>query len=109
LLAPNGGSIQVTANQSDDAKNIQAIRTHMQHIAAAFSAGDFSTPHFVHGEEVPGTKQMKQLGQQISYKAEELPAGARVVISTDSPQALKAVQEFLRYQIHEHRTGDPVN
>lgn len=30
-----------------------------------------------------------------------------LVITTANPKALKAIHEFLRFQIEDHRTGDP--
>jgi enoyl-[acyl-carrier-protein] reductase (NADH) len=33
--------------------------------------------------------------------------GAKVMIETNNPKALKAVHDFLRFQIAEHQTGDP--
>ena len=49
---------------------------------------------------------MKQRSDKISYKFEETPAGGRVVIVTTDPRALRAVREFLLFQIAEHKTGD---
>jgi hypothetical protein len=49
---------------------------------------------------------MKRLRDETTYKFEETPAGACVVITTADPQALIAVRQFLRFQIAEHRTGD---
>ena len=34
--------------------------------------------------------------------------GGRVRLRTSNPEALAAIHEFLRFQIEEHRTGDPV-
>jgi len=39
---------------------------------------------------------MKRLRDKSTYKFEEIPAGARVVITTADPQALVAVRQFLR-------------
>ena len=36
-------------------------------------------------------------------------SGGRVVIRTADRQAKAAIQEFLRYQIREHATGDPLS
>ena len=49
---------------------------------------------------------MKQLKAAISYKYEEVERGGRVLISSDDPQAIAAIQSFLRFQITEHKTGD---
>ena len=43
----------------------------------------------------------------ITWRYEEIERGGRVVITTADPAAKAAVQDFLRAQIAEHRTGDP--
>jgi hypothetical protein len=49
---------------------------------------------------------MKEKRTEIAYSFEELTAGARVRIKTANQDALKAVHEFLRFQIAEHDAGD---
>ena len=105
-LLPDGGSIELTANDSKDSQNIQAIRSHLTHIVMMFSNGDFSLPMFVHGRVPPGVPVMKEKRAEISYGLEELPAGGRVRIKTTNPDALKAIHDFLRFQIEDHHTGD---
>jgi hypothetical protein len=34
--------------------------------------------------------------------------GGRIRIETDSPEALAAIHDFLRFQIKDHETGDPL-
>ena len=106
LLKPDGGTIQVQANDPQDTASLGQIRGHFHHIAAAFAAGDFQIPMMVHDTIPPGTSTMKRLRGKIRYGYEETPAGARVVIKTADPSALDAIHDFLRYQIHEHETGD---
>ncbi len=105
-LYADGGAIEVTANDGKDSQNIRAIRFHLTHIAKMFSAGDFSIPMFVHDQVPPGAVVMKERRSDISYAYEELPMGARVRIKTTNSGALKAVHDFLRFQIEDHHTGD---
>ena len=105
-LYPDGGAIEVTANDSNDHGNIQAIRSHLKHITAMFSQGNFSTPMFVHDQVPPGVSVMKEERAQISYSFEELASGGKVRITTSDSEALKAIHEFLRFQITDHHTGD---
>ena len=51
---------------------------------------------------------MQRLKSEISYAYEQRPDGAVVVIRSRNPEAVAAVQEFLRFQIREHKTGDPL-
>jgi len=107
LLSSDGGSIQVTANDPADAVSRDQIRAHLAHIREMFAAGDFSIPMFVHDTTPPGVSTMKRRASAIGYSYEELPAGARVRISTADADARDAVHDFLRFQIEEHGTGDP--
>jgi hypothetical protein len=85
---------------------MQAIRSHLTHIVTMFSNGEFSIPMFIHDQAPPGVPVMKEKRAEISYSFDELPAGGRVRIKTNNLDALKAVHEFLRFQIADHRTGD---
>jgi hypothetical protein len=102
----DGGAIEVTANDPSDTANINAIRSHLSHIAPMFRDGDFSTPMQVHDSIPPGTTTMKLLKDQIGYTYEEIAAGGRVRIASKDEIAVAAIHDFLRFQITEHHTGD---
>jgi len=106
LLNANGGVIQVEANDPADTASRDNIRMHLSHIAKAFSIGDFAIPMFVHDTMPPGVPVMKEQSDKINYKFEETPAGGRVIIVTTDAKARDAIQQFLRFQIAEHKTGD---
>ena len=101
-----GGVISADALDRADIATRDSIRSHFAHIAHAFSSGDFDLPMFIHDRMPPGAETMKRLRTKISYRAENAPLGARVVIRTGDPEALAAVHDFLRFQIADHRTGD---
>jgi hypothetical protein len=107
-LYSQGGAIEVTLNDNNDATNLKAIREHLAHIAILFSNGDFAIPMFVHSQVPPGVPVMKEKRNLISYQYEEMADGARVRIKTTGPAALDAVHKFLRFQIEDHHTGDSV-
>lgn len=106
LLARDGGAIQVEANDSKDVESLQQIRAHLTQVAAAFSRGDFVMTRPIHDRVLPGVPEMARLKDSISYRYEEIPAGARVRIATADPKALEAIHAFLKAQIEDHRTGD---
>lgn len=108
LLTKDGGAIQVQANDAGDAESRDHIRMHLQHIAKAFAAGDFENPMDVHSQVPPGVPVMKKRKDKIQYRFESIDKGGKVVIHTDNQEALGAVHEFLRFQIREHKTGDPL-
>jgi hypothetical protein len=107
-LLPDGGSIEVESDSSEDNASKEAIRRHMLKIAGMFAQGDFSLPMFIHDTVPPGVEVMKRLKDQIAYTAENTGKGAQVRIITGNPEALVAVHQFLRFQIKDHRTNDPL-
>ena len=107
LLSAAGGSIEVTANSAEDQESRDAIRGHLAHIAKMFSDGDFEAPMLVHDRFPPGVDAMKRKKSVIQWKYEEIGSGARIVAVTRDLEALAAIHEFLRFQIADHRTGDP--
>ena len=108
LLASDGGLIQVEANDVKDKQSRDRIRQHLRHIAMMFGEGNFQAPMLVHSETPPGAEVMQRLKAEISYKYKETERGALIRISTTNADALKAVHDFLKYQITEHMTGDPL-
>jgi len=106
LLKPGGGVIQVEANDANDAASRDQIRQHLKHIAKKFSEGDFTAPMLIHAQTPPGMPAMQSLKAGIKYEFQALERGGRVRISTNNPEAVKAIHEFLRFQIKDHQTGD---
>jgi hypothetical protein len=84
------------------------VRNHLKKIAESFSKGDFEKPVMTHSEELPGVGVMQRLKKRIRYTFHENPVGGQVRIVTQDVEALSAVHDFLRYQIKEHATGDPL-
>ena len=106
LLKPDGGVIQVESNDANDIASRDQIRRHLKHIAKKFSEGDFAAPMLIHAQTPPGVPVMQSLKAEIKYEFEELERGGRVRISTNDSGAVKAIHEFLRFQIKDHQTGD---
>ena len=106
-LYADGGAIEVTANDAKDQESRDQIRGHLPHIAKMFAAGDFNAPMLVHDRVPPGTETLAKLKAEVEYKYTEIDRGGMVRITTKNAEALKAVHEFLRFQIDDHHTGDP--
>jgi hypothetical protein len=109
LASEKGGAIQVEANDPKDMKSRDEIRMHLQHVAKAFAGGDFDLPMFVHDtKSIPGVADLQRLKADIRYTYFETKGGGKVAIESKNPEAIAAVHKFLRFQIEEHRTGDPL-
>jgi len=105
-LLPEGGAIEITANDPSDAASRDVIRQHVAKMASMFAQGDFNIPMLVHGQKPPGVDAMTRLKSSLDYAAENLPNGGRLRITTSNPAAQSAVHDFLRFQIREHKSGD---
>ena len=73
-----------------------------------FADGNFEAPMLIHDTKVPGTETMAALKSLIRFVYVETLEGGRLDIFTTDPAALQAVHDFLRFQIADHKTGDPI-
>jgi len=108
LIEATGGAIAVNVNTPGDATGVRQIRAHLTEIAASFKAGDFSKPFMTHGEQPAGVVVLQRLKSDMTYTYADTSLGGIVRITTANAEALAALHEFLRYQITEHKTGDPL-
>jgi len=108
-LLAEGGAIEVEANDPKDSGTRDQIRQHLSHVAKMFSEGNFEIPMFIHDKTPPGVPMMTELRNEIHYDFEPMDSGGRVRIRTSNARAVEAVHEFLRFQIAEHQTGDPMS
>ena len=107
LLKKDGGIIQVQANDAKDSASRDQIQMHLSHIAQMFTDSNFEIPMLIHDQTPPGVPAMKRLSGQIQYRYEKTALGGRVRITTKNAEAVEAIHEFLRFQIADHKTGDP--
>ena len=107
-LRADGGEIEVTAADSRDEESVAQIRGHLRHVAQMFADGNFTAPMLIHARNPPGADLMKARKDAITYVPESIPSGAIVRIRTKDRQALAAIHAFLRFQITDHATGDPL-
>jgi hypothetical protein len=101
---PDGGRIELQRDSADSAGRAQILR-HMNEIAAAFDAGNFSVPGFVHAREVPGTRVMAARRGVIRYEVESLPRGGALRLTSRDSLAVSAIHSFLAFQRKDHRAG----
>ena len=63
-MTESGGVQQVIAKDPGDTAQIALIQQHIQHEATLFSAGDFSDPSSLHGDTMPGVKELSAAAAQ---------------------------------------------
>lgn len=102
----DGGQITLQRDRPDSA-GVAQIRRHVAEIAAAFRAGDFTLPGFVHAASVPGTAVMTAKREVISYEVDSLPRGAALRLRSADSAAVLAIHDFLAFQRGEHHASAP--
>jgi hypothetical protein len=107
-LLSDGGIIEVDVQNPADEDTRDKIRMHLTHIASMFNANNFDIPMFIHDRVPPGVPEMKEHHDAISYTYSPTELGGQVKITTKDAKALEGIHAFLRFQIQDHRTGDPV-
>jgi hypothetical protein len=107
-LASDGGSVQVDVRRAADVELRDTVRMHLSHLSEEFAAGSFDKPFVTHGETPDGVPEMVRLKERITYTFESTANGGLVRIRTADESARSAIHAFLRYQIREHKTGDPL-
>ncbi|MEC4748093.1 aspartate carbamoyltransferase [Methylomicrobium sp. Wu6] len=99
----HGGVMHVIAKTADDSKQVQLIQNYLRQIADAFGKGDFSSSEKMHGANMPGLQQLKTAKtDDIRFEYKGLPNGAQIHFSTEYPQYVQALHEWLDAQIKDH-------
>jgi hypothetical protein len=105
-ITSRGGVIRLEAASVADEEGRDEARQHLEHVAQSFAAGDFSMPMFIHGQVPPGASAMTRLRDAIRYRYEPTDRGGQITIDTSNRQARRAIHDFLRFQVRDHRTED---
>ncbi len=98
-----GGQLKITALDDKDNQTISQIQSHTRDIQHDFAEGNFTKPFFIHAQSVPGTDAMTQNKDQIEYKIQELKNGSILLLITNNPSLVSAINQFMSYQSTEHK------
>ena len=99
----DGGVQSVVAKNPNDTAQVKLIRAHLKDIDAQFLQGDFSGPSHIHGQDMPGLRQLQAARPgQIRIDYAELPDGAQVTYSTKVPELVAALHAWFDAQLSDH-------
>lgn len=99
----NGGLQQVVVKDKSDTEQIRLIRSHLSKISGEFKRGDFSNPERIHGESMPGLAELKKAKPgEIKIEYAELPDGAQIDYSSNSPKLIDAIHQWFDAQLSDH-------
>jgi hypothetical protein len=97
-----GGIQQVVVRNIKDNDQISLIRRHLQHEAMRFAEGDFADPSSIHGENMPGIKELEAGASMIKITYSELPNGAQIAFTTQDIHLITAIHSWFGAQLSDH-------
>jgi hypothetical protein len=101
-MTEEGGIQRVLAKDPADAKQIALVRQHLQHESERFQKGDFSDPAALHGEEMPGLRELAAGAARLTVTYASLPNGAEITFATQDIRLVTAVHQWFGAQLSEH-------
>jgi hypothetical protein len=101
-MTESGGVEQVIARDPAAADQVALIRQHLQHEAQRFQDGVYSDPATLHGDDMPGLKEMKAGAARIKVTYSALPTGAEIRFETSDLHLVTAVHRWFGAQLSEH-------
>ncbi len=107
-LVKNGGVIEFTAKDPNDTAAISALQKYMDVQKDLLEKGKNDDDADVHGRVPDGVPGLKRLRNEITFFAVKTDNGAVLRMFSVNDQARQAIQEFMKFQIREHKTGDPL-
>lgn len=97
-----GGVESVIVRDENASDQIRLIQQHLQHEAERFQKGDYSDPAKLHGENMPGLKELQGGASQIQVSYEALSNGAEITFKTADLRLLTALHRWFGAQLSEH-------
>jgi len=101
-MTDSGGVERVIVKNASDKDQVALVQKHLQHEAEAFQRGDYSDPISLHGEAMPGLKELQTEAELISVRYSALPNGAEVTFETADLHLLTAIHRWFGAQLSEH-------
>jgi len=101
-MTDSGGVERVVVKDASDQDQVALIQQHLKREAEAFQNGDYSDPISLHGEEMPGLKELQTEADLISVRYSALPDGAEITFETADLHLLTAIHRWFGAQLSEH-------
>ena len=99
---PAGGVQTVVAKDPADVTNIRLIREHLREEASAFERGDFGDPATIHGDEMPGLRELAAGYRSIAVDYRRRADGAALTYRTADPSIARALSRWFDAQLGDH-------
>jgi hypothetical protein len=101
-MTETGGIERVVAKDPSASEQIALVQRHLQHEAQLFQQGDFSDPAALHGEDMPGLRELRAGAARMKISYASLPNGGEIRFETHDLRLLTAVHRWFGAQLSEH-------
>ena len=99
----HGGIQHVVAKSADDTQQISLVQDYLQRLTNEFRKGGFSETERLHGADTPGLAQLKTAKtDEIRYEYKALSNGAQIHYSSENPNYVQALHEWIDVQVRDH-------
>ncbi len=105
-LVKNGGVIDLTAKDPKDSITVNAIQKYLQNQKELWEKGKESAVTHIHERPPEAAATMRKLRNDITFYTAKTDAGAVLRMFSINDQARGAIQDYLKFEIAEHKTGD---
>ena len=100
--ADDGGVQTVTADDPEDAAQIDLIREHLKAERDNFASGDFEDPAAIHGHDMDGVAELAAGYRDITVAYTDLPDGGQLTYTSQRPDLVAAVHAWFSRQVMDH-------
>lgn len=99
---PEGGIQRVVAREGH-AEQIAKVREHLQSIAHAFTARDFSSPVHIHGADMPGLAELKAAApSELTVSYRDIDRGGELAYRGTTESVRNAIHRWFDAQLSDH-------
>lgn len=99
----SGGVQRVVVQDAKDAPQIMLIRKHLAKVSAEFRQGRFTDPEQIHGEEMPGLRELRAARPgQLHIDVREHPLGGEIIYRSDDTKLVAALHRWFDGQLADH-------
>lgn len=104
-LVKNGGVVELTAKDPGDTATVTAIQKYLQTQKELWEKGKDPVTE-IHGKAPDSAAVMRKLRNDITFYMAKTDEGAVLRMFSINDQARGAIQDYLKFEIAEHKTGD---
>jgi hypothetical protein len=101
-MTEQGGIERVITREANAGNQIALIQQHLQYEALKFQKGNYSDPAMLHGENMPGLRELQEGASHIKVSYTALQNGAEITFETTNLHLLTAIHRWFGAQLSEH-------